>query len=180
MQLLWAGRWCLRRVTFPSRARRGSRFEERVARRRGIGKAEVERALNAQGGAERPRLPAGRVQRDGRDRRSDETLGGHRVRLYRGLPSAAQGKHFRTVFREMSDLRVMVRIGRCCPHSFTSFFTVVPASARGVNLRAATSEELGGTAFAHPMRRANDVGRHDGRLVCPMNVREGEEPGDES
>ena len=47
MQLLWAGRWCLRRVTFPSRARRGSRFEERVARRRGIGKAEVERALNA-------------------------------------------------------------------------------------------------------------------------------------
>ena len=26
----------------------------------------------------------------------------------------------------------------------------------------------------------NHVGRHDGRLVCPMNVREREEPGDES
>src|SRR2546423_7609672 len=25
---------------------------------------------------------------------------------------------------------------------------------------------------AHPMRSANDVGRHGGRLVCPINVRE--------
>ena len=52
-------------------------------------------------------------------------------------PPPRSAKHFRTVFREMSNLRVMVRIGRCCPDSFTSFFTVVPASARGINLRPA-------------------------------------------
>jgi hypothetical protein len=31
-----------------------------------------------------------------------DSAGGHRVRLSRRVPSAAHGKHFRTVFREMS------------------------------------------------------------------------------
>jgi len=47
VHLLWAGRWRLRTVTFRSRTRGGSRFEERVARVAESEKADVERALNA-------------------------------------------------------------------------------------------------------------------------------------
>src|SRR5438552_18431957 len=138
-------------MTFRSRARGGSWFEKRLARIAESGNQRSSACSTRQGGAERRRLPAGRVQRGGRDHRSERNPRWPRVRLNRGLPSAARRKHFRVVFREISSLRVVARIGRCCPDSFTSFFTVA-LRAHEVNLPLVTTEELGGTAFAHPMR----------------------------
>ena len=128
VQLLWGGRWCLRRVTFRSRARGGSRFEERSCASRNRETRSRARAQRARGGAERPRLPAGRVQRAGCEwalRRTGTAthvaalllicLVGTEFVYIADYPSAAQGKHFRTVFREMFNVRVIARSAGAAP-----------------------------------------------------------------